>query len=109
MKFLLLFVFLAAASFSVGASAASFDISQKGRRFDPDTIEIKAGDTLMIHNDDAFTHHVYVNSPNFNYDSADQPPGQTLAVTFPEAGDYTVRCEIHPKMRLSVHVTAPSP
>jgi plastocyanin len=107
MKFFLIFVSLAMGSLSIQASAASFDISQKGRRFDPATIDIKAGDTLLIHNDDEFTHHVYVNSPDFNYDSADQPPGKTLDVTFPRAGDYTVRCEIHPKMQLSVHVSEP--
>jgi plastocyanin len=106
MKFFLV-ASLAMVGLSMQASAASFDISQKGRRFDPAMIEIKVGDTLLIHNDDEFTHHIYVNSPNFNYDSDDQPPGKTLDVTFPRAGDYTVRCEIHPKMQLLVHVSEP--
>jgi plastocyanin len=109
MKFPPILVFLTVFGASLATSAASFDVSQKGRRFDPDTIDIKVGDTLLIHNDDEFTHHVYVNSANFNYDSADQPPGKTLTVTFPQAGDYTVRCEIHPKMRLVVHVKDASP
>jgi plastocyanin len=103
MKWLWLALCPTVAVLSLSASAESFEISQSGRQFHPDSITIKAGDTLLIHNDDEFLHHIYVKSPDFNYDSSEQVPGKTLAVTFPRPGDYSVRCEIHPKMLLRVH------
>ena len=92
------------AALSCAASAATFDVSQKGRVFQPESIEINVGDTLAIHNDDEFLHHVYIKSPTFNYDSSEQPQGRTVEVKFPVAGDFEVRCGIHPKMLLVVHV-----
>jgi plastocyanin len=86
------------------AYAASFDISQMGRKFHPDTIEISVGDTLLIHNDDEFIHHIYVKSDDFNFDSTEQSPGETIPLKFTHAGEYVVRCEIHPKMQLTVTV-----
>jgi plastocyanin len=45
-----------------------------------------------------------VDSPNFNYDSYEQSPGETAVVTFTTAGSFEVRCHIHPKMHLHVDV-----
>jgi plastocyanin len=39
-----------------------------------------------------------------SFDSDEQSPGQTIQVNFPRAGTFPVRCHIHPKMLVIVHV-----
>jgi plastocyanin len=51
-----------------------------------------------------FLHHAYLTSPTFEFDSNDQKPGSSFTVVFPVAGNFTVRCGIHPKMKLMVKV-----
>ncbi len=88
-----------------GAAAAEIQqIVQKGRAFSPSSIEIGVGDTLRFSNEDEFLHQIYVKSPTFNFESAEQPPGQTVDLRFPVAGNFVVQCEIHPKMHLDVTV-----
>jgi len=89
---------------TVAAAASSSVISQKGRIFSPGDISIGLGETIRVDNDDDVLHHVYVESPGFNFDSGEQPPGKQVAIRFTERGTFEVQCEIHPKMRLRVHV-----
>lgn len=92
-------------SFGVAlGSGARIDISQKGRAFMPVSVEITPGATLAIHNDDEYMHHVFVDNPDFKFDSGEQRVGQTVEITFPVAGAFRVMCAIHPKMRLDVVV-----
>ena len=79
-------------------------VAQKGRNFSLSQITIARGDTLLITNDDEFFHQIYVDSPNMSFDSDEQPSGQTIQVNFPRSGTFPVRCHIHPKMLLVVHV-----
>ena len=79
-------------------------IVQNGRAFHPNEITIAAGTTLDFSNQDDFLHQIYVDTEGFNYDSAEQEPGQVFHITFPTAGTFAVRCHIHPKMLLTVHV-----
>jgi plastocyanin len=80
-------------------------VSQKGREFNPGEVSISRGDTIQIVNDDGdLLHHAYIDSKKFSFDSGDQQPGSTTNIMFPQIGDYIVRCAIHPKMKLSVHV-----
>ena len=85
-------------------AAASYPVTQKDRAFDVKAIGLSAGDTLLFTNADPFLHQIYVNSPAMNFESDEQPPGQTVAVRFPAAGSFEVRCHIHPKMSLAVTV-----
>ena len=87
------------------ALADTVEVSQKGRKFLPDSISIKVGDVVKIRNDDEFLHHIYVTSPDFNFDSEEEPPGNSVEIKFTKAGDFNVLCRIHPKMKLSVHVS----
>ena len=89
-----------------GALAAGpYQISQKNREFQPGHITIKRGEALRFVNDDGdLLHHAYLTSPTFEFDSNDQKPGTSFTVVFPVAGSFTVRCGIHPKMRLIVNV-----
>ena len=87
----------------VGAATAPV-ISQRGRVFEPREISIPVGAVVRVDNDDDVLHHVYVESPNFSFDSGEQPPGKQVAIRFTERGTFDVQCEIHPKMRLRVRV-----
>lgn len=85
-------------------AAAVHHIAQKGRAFSVGEITIARGDTVQFTNDDEFLHQIYVDSSGMSFDSDEQPPGQTIAVRFPVHGTFPVRCHIHPKMLLTVHV-----
>jgi plastocyanin len=86
--------------------ANPYTISQKDREFRPREISIKRGEALRFINDDGeLLHHAYLSSDTFDFDTGDQQPGSKFDVAFPVAGDYTVLCGIHPKMKLVVHVT----
>lgn len=87
-------------------AATPYTISQKDREFRPREIIIKRGETLRFVNDDGeLLHHAYLSSETFDFDTGDQQPGSQSDVVFSVAGDYTVLCGIHPKMKLGVHVT----
>lgn len=85
-------------------AAATFSIEQIDRSFRPSELTIAAGDTLQFTNHDNFIHQIYVDSDQIAYDSAEQPPGEIISISFPKSGDFPVRCHIHPKMLLTVHV-----
>jgi plastocyanin len=95
----------------VGGSAGSapsaplYQVSQKGRAFQPGELTIRRGEKVQIVNDDGdLLHHAYVESDRFSFDSGDQEPGSKTDVPFPVAGTFSVLCGIHPKMKLTVHV-----
>ena len=79
-------------------------ISQKGKVFSPGEITVPVGTKVEIKNDDRVLHHVYIEQPDFNYDSGEQPPGRNVTIKFDRNGTFAVRCDIHPKMLLKVHV-----
>jgi plastocyanin len=106
-SYLVLLVPLTAALLGTGLQALaeeSHQIVQKGRSFRPKQIEIAVGETVEFNNEDEFIHQIYVASDTMKFDSAEQPPGQKVQVTFPAAGTFPVRCHIHPKMLLTVTV-----
>jgi plastocyanin len=91
--------------FGVAASADdSHTIVQLGRAFQPGEVTIAAGDTLTFRNQDEFIHQIYVKSDTMNFDSDEQPPGRDVLLRFTASGTFRVRCHIHPKMLLIVHV-----
>jgi plastocyanin len=106
------FVALAFVSASLLAGVASadlgaghFEVSQRGRAFNPGELSLKRGDIVRLVNDDGdLLHHAYVESEQFNFDSGDQEPGSEVDIPFNIAGTFTVLCGIHPKMKLLVHV-----
>jgi plastocyanin len=86
------------------AFAETHTIVQIDRSFKPNEITIAAGDSLAFSNQDEFIHQIYVDSNRIDYDSAEQPPGEVITIPFPKTGDFPVRCHIHPKMLLTIHV-----
>ena len=95
---------LALALVPLAAHAEDHRVIQKGRHFTPPEITIKAGDSLTFTNDDEFIHQIYVEAPSFAFDSDERNPGQDITETFTASGTFEVRCHIHPKMKLLVHV-----
>jgi plastocyanin len=86
-------------------SLPPYQVSQKGRAFQPGELTIRRGETVQIVNDDGdLLHHAYVESEQFSFDSGDQEPGSKTDVTFPVSGTFNVLCGIHPKMKLVVRV-----
>ena len=90
------------AALALAAEVAS--VSQKGRAFSVRDVQIAPGSSVRFVNDDEFVHQIYVQSPSFSYESAEQPPGDVVVVRFPVAGTFEVRCHIHPKMLLHADV-----
>jgi plastocyanin len=76
-------------------------VVQKGRHFRPAEVTINRGESLTFTNSDPFIHQIYV--PGL-FDSEEKSPGENLTESFPKSGTFTVRCHIHPKMKLVVHV-----
>ncbi len=89
---------------STALAATVHTVAQKGRNFAVNEIVIARGDTIRFTNEDEFLHQIYVDSKDMTFDSAEQRPGQSIDVNFPQAGTFPVRCHIHPKMLLTVRV-----
>ena len=86
------------------AADEAHTIVQKGRAFRPAEVNINRGESLTFTNDDEFIHQIYVKSSGFAFDSDERNPGQDITETFTAPGTFEVRCHIHPKMKLVVHV-----
>jgi plastocyanin len=89
---------------ATGFAADTVDISQRGRKFTPDTLRVTLGTTLRIANDDRVTHHIYIDQPEMKFDSGEQPVSKEVILRFDREGKFAVRCAIHPMMRLDVTV-----
>ena len=100
-RFLILLALIAIPAF---AAEEAHTIVQKGRAFRPAEVSINRGESLTFTNNDEFIHQIYVQSPGFAFDSDERNPGQDITETFTAPGTFEVRCHIHPKMKLVVHV-----
>ena len=92
-------------SFAAPAHAETVTVSQKGRQFSTDAITVKKGDQVMFVNDDTVPHNAVSKSAGNEFDLGYQQPGVSTPVTFDSLGDVSVICTIHPKMKLTIHVT----
>jgi plastocyanin len=79
-------------------------VIQKGRAFHPAEVTINRGESLTFTNNDDFIHQIYVQGSGFAFDTDEKNPGQNITESFTTAGTFEVRCHIHPKMKLVVHV-----
>ena len=90
---------------SVAALAgAPVVVDQVHRRFSIQELHISRGQTIRFNNVDEYLHQIVIDNPAFKFSSNEQAPGQSVDVTFPAKGTFEVRCEIHPKMMMSVTV-----
>jgi plastocyanin len=65
----------------------------KSYRFDPETIEIEAGDTVTWTNEDNFTHTVEVEGQGDH----EVGQGESVSIAFDEPGTYDYVCTLHSK------------
>jgi plastocyanin len=65
----------------------------KSYRFDPEAIEIDAGETVTWTNEDNFTHTVQVDGR----EDQKVEPGESVTETFDEPGTYHYVCTLHRK------------
>jgi len=68
-----------------------------GHRFDPPVITVKAGTTVPWHNGDHFTHSVRLLDGSGVEKVA--APGESVSITFNDAGEYEYNCSFHPRDR----------
>jgi plastocyanin len=90
---------------TLAAQAAGVTITQKGRLFSEEAVTVKKGETVTFTNDDSVPHNVVSKSPGNEFDLGYQAPGSSNPVAFDTAGDVDVICTIHPRMKLTIHVT----
>ena len=89
---------------AVAQATQIVDVRQIARAFAVSEVTISHGDSVRFINADSFLHQVHVTGPGLNFTSDEQQPGKSLDVKFPLSGVFSVRCEIHPKMLMTVTV-----
>ncbi|MFK7873825.1 MAG: plastocyanin/azurin family copper-binding protein [Oligoflexales bacterium] len=103
MKFLYMFLSL----ISVQVYGAEHLVSQKGKAFDKSDLSIKVGDSIKFINEDDTAHHLMykIDGKRFSHKQKNgDVEGSAVVQNFSTAGDYTIRCAIHPKMKLKLTV-----
>ena len=78
-------------------------VAQDHRRFAVETLSIARGDVVRFFNADEFLHQITVRALGFSTPDGEEP-GEHVDVAFPASGTFEVRCEIHPKMLMTVTV-----
>jgi plastocyanin len=105
MKLPIAFLVIAFCGGCAVAFAADRSIMQRGKAFSESAITIKKGDVVVFVNDDTVTHNVMSMDPGSEFNVGSQAPGVSKPVTFDKAGDFTILCAIHPRMKLIVKVS----
>lgn len=86
------------------AFAAERSIHQKGRVFSETAVTVKKGEAVTFVNDDNIAHNIFSQGPVQEFNLGTQAPGTSTPVTFSKAGEVTVLCAIHPRMKMVVTV-----
>jgi plastocyanin len=95
---------LATTIIAASAHADDYTVAQKGKQFSVKTLSAKVGDTVVFVNDDEFAHNIYSETPGFEFDFHKQMPGEKDTLVLDKAGEFEIRCAIHPRMRMTITV-----
>jgi len=95
------------ASPKVGPLGVKQDIEIKGFAFNPASITISAGTTVIWTNQDSAPHRIISDSGN-ELGSGSISTGQTYTHTFENPGTYDYHCSIHPSMKGEIVVQSNS-
>jgi plastocyanin len=91
-----------AAGGTATTAAGGAQVVIKGFAFSPDSITIKAGESVTWTNQDGATHTVTADNAEFK--SSDLASGATFTFKFDKAGTYAYHCSIHSSMKGTVVV-----
>ena len=83
-------------------TAGGTGVVMKNLAFDPATVTIKAGESVIWTNLDSVNHTVVADNGEFK--SGDLGQGATFTFKFDKAGSYPYHCGIHPSMKGTVVV-----
>jgi plastocyanin/heat shock protein HslJ len=72
------------------------EVAIDGLAFNPATLNVPTGTTVLWYNNDSVTHTVTARDNLF--DSGDLSPGDTFKYTFEQSGELEYYCRIHPSM-----------
>ncbi|HEX2141047.1 MAG TPA: plastocyanin/azurin family copper-binding protein [Candidatus Limnocylindria bacterium] len=90
------------------SDGAAQEVSINGTSFGADEITVAVGDTVTYTNHSSLPHTVTEGTDGNTADGArfneDLPAGESVEITFEEAGDYDVTCLFHSNMNMVVHV-----
>ncbi len=96
---------IGAAAAIAGTAASNYPIVQKNRLFSQKEIALHTGESIQFQNADEVTHNVFSVTPGMEFEIRRQLPGASSTIVFSREGTAEVRCSIHPKMKLFVHVS----
>jgi plastocyanin len=85
-------------------AATVVSVGQHGQLFTRSSASLARGDRMIFTNEDDVIHNIHIFGAGFERDLGLQKPGVALNYTFDRSGAYTVRCNIHPSMRMAVSV-----
>jgi plastocyanin len=92
-------------SFAPLTNAAEIAIDQLNKAFSQPSLTIKKGDKVVFKNGDDVTHNITILDSDDNAnDKGLQKPGETINETFAAPGSYLAKCQIHPKMKMTIKV-----
>jgi plastocyanin len=77
-------------------AAANANVTISNFSFQPQSLQVKAGTTVVWKNNDGTAHTVTSDTGVFN--SGTLASGGTFAFTFPQVGSFLYHCNIHPFM-----------
>jgi len=86
------------------AAAAEIEVTQADKDFSVHEITASAGDAIVFKNNDSVAHNVHSSTSGHRFDLGLQKPGSSARLELPDPGDFTIRCAIHPKMKVQISV-----
>ena len=97
---------LALLSIAAVQAASTITVDQQGLVFSQRTASVQRGDRIVFVNGDDVIHniHLFADNDEDERDLGLQKPGVRLNYQFDKAGRFTVRCNIHPSMKMVVMV-----
>jgi len=78
-------------------ASKAVEITIKGMKFTPDSVTIKAGQSVTWTNGDQRDHTVAADDGSFN--SGNLRPGDSFTYKFAKAGKFKYACSLHPRMK----------
>lgn len=83
---------------------ARFRVYTHNKQFDPQTLVVPVGSTVVFPNQDTILHNIFSVSPGAKFDLGLYGEGKTVEYTFATAGLMLVNCNVHQAMQTDILV-----